>query len=76
MAMQLKALRAEIKRQAKMVNLKSHSHNIISSVLQQIAEEFGDSEANRAITDFKLEQLGWNCKPCKHCNCLPCGCGG
>lgn len=74
--MQLKALRVQIKREVKSVGIKSHSHNIISLALQRIANEFSDDEANKAITDFGLEQLGWCHKVCKHCGCWPCGCGG
>ena len=72
----LKALRSQIKREAKTTNVKSYSHNIISLTLQQIAKEFGDNEANKAITDFKLERLGWSHKACEHCGHWPCGCGG
>ncbi len=72
----LKALRAQIKREAKTVGVKSHSHNIISLALKEIAEEFSDNEANKAIADFKLERLGWSYKVCKHCGHWPCGCGG
>ena len=76
MSTKLKALRAQIKREAETVGVKSHSHNIISLALKEIAEEFSDNEANKAIADFKLEQLGWNYKTCDHCGHWPCGCGG
>lgn len=74
--MRLRDLRAQIKREAKTVDVKTHSHNIISIALRQIAKEFGDNEANKAIADFKLERLGWNYKVCEHCGHWPCGCGG
>jgi len=70
----LKALRTEIQCEAD--DVKSYSHNIIALALKQIAEEFGDDEANKAIVDFKLEQLGWDLKACEHCGHWPCGCGG
>jgi len=74
--MQLRALRAKIAYAAKTVDIKTYSHNIVTIALRQIAKEFGDAEANQAITDFKLERLGWICKTCKHCGHWPCGCGG
>lgn len=73
---QLRALRTTIRCEAKTVNVKTHSHNIISITLRQIAKEFGNTEANKAITDFKLKQLGWSHKVCEHCGHWPCGCGG
>jgi len=36
-----------------------YSHNIVSLILRQIAKRFGRHEANRAIEDFDLEDLGW-----------------
>ena len=75
--MQLGDFRAQIAREAKIVeDVKSHSYNVIAITLRQIAQKFGDTEANKAITDFKLERLGWNCKVCDHCGHWPCGCGG
>ena len=73
MGMQLKALRAQIAREAETNKMAQFT---IAVALRQIAKEFGDAEANRAITDFKLERLGWNCKVCDHCGHWPCGCGG
>lgn len=74
--MQLNILRAQICREAKTVGVKAFSHNIISSALRQIAKEHGDIEANKAISDFRLERLGWSYKVCEHCGHWPCGCGG
>ena len=39
--------------------IKPYSHNIIGLTLNGIAGEFGMAEANRAIRDFGLEELGW-----------------
>jgi len=36
-----------------------YSHNIISLSLMAIASRFGRTEANKAIEDFNLENLGW-----------------
>lgn len=55
----LKQLRAEIKREVPYVDLKPFSHNIISIGLMIIAKEYGKSEANKAIRDFDLGELGW-----------------
>ncbi len=43
-------------------NLDTHefSHNIISLELRLIADEFGVAEANRAVEDLGLDQLGWS----------------
>ena len=76
MSESLKTLRDSIQCQVDSVDVKSHSHNIISLTLQKIAREFGDDEANKAVTDFGLERLGWCHKVCDHCGHWPCGCGG
>ncbi len=55
----LEELREDIKRERKYVDKKPYSHNIISITLLIIAKEFGKEEANKAITDFKLINLGW-----------------
>lgn len=72
----LRALRAQILRESKTVDVKLYSHNIINFALRQISTHFGDNEANQAITDFKLKRLGWSYKTCDHCGLRPCGCGG
>ena len=36
-----------------------YSHNIISLTLRAIAKDFGTDEANKAIADFGLEELGY-----------------
>ena len=55
----LKWLRERIEREAPFVGIKPYSHNIIGLTLNGIAGEFGVTEANRAIRDFGLEELGW-----------------
>lgn len=41
---------------------KEYSHNIISSYLREIAQLYGDDEANSAIEDLALDQLGFATK--------------
>lgn len=48
-----------IKEEAPYVDVKMYSHNIISLALGAIAKECGQDEANKAIEDFGLEDLGW-----------------
>lgn len=61
--MTLNELRATIKQEARYVDVRTHSHNIISISLQCIAKDFGTAEANRAIRDFKLNKKGWREEP-------------
>jgi hypothetical protein len=58
--MSLRNLRAGIKKEAPDVDVKSHSHNIISSLLRTIAQDHGTDAANKAIRDFGLEKKGWS----------------
>lgn len=51
--------REQIKNNAPHVDTKSHSHNIITICLQAISNHFGTDEANKAIDDFNLGELGW-----------------
>lgn len=60
MVKSLRSLRTTIKQETPNVGRKQYSHNIIGLALQQIAKEYGHSEANKAIDDFKLETLGWS----------------
>ena len=56
----LEELRAEIEHEAQYVDIKPYSHNIIALILSQIAKGYGQPEANRAITDFALDMMGWS----------------
>lgn len=42
------------------VDLKPYSHNIISSNLRCIAEQFGKETANKIIKNLNLISLGWH----------------
>jgi len=48
-----------IKREIPYVDIKPYSHNIISLRLRLIGEQFGDEYANKIITDYELDKLGW-----------------
>ena len=56
----LKELRQEIEDEARYVDIKSHSHNIITTCLGAIARDHGVKAANQAVRDFDLERKGWN----------------
>lgn len=56
----LQQYRGDIARQARYVDIKPYSHNIISLTLGMIAEHYGQEEANKAIIDFDLEEKGWS----------------
>ena len=49
-----------IEQEVPFVDVKPYSRNIISIRLGQIAEAFGQREANEAIEHFGLEKLGWS----------------
>lgn len=55
----LDELRERIEHEVDYVDVKPYSHNIISLALMQINEGYGNAEANRAIRDFGLDDLGW-----------------
>jgi len=59
----LKQLRADIEEQIPPLHVSCTSnnfnHNIISITLRIIAKEYGKKQANKAIVDFELEELGW-----------------
>ena len=55
----LEELRKDIEEQIPGVDIAPYSHNIISLTLSAIAKSFSKEEANRAIDDFALEELGW-----------------
>jgi len=52
--------RERIEEERDFVDVKPYSHNIISLALNAIAEKWGQKEANKAIADFGLKELGWN----------------
>jgi len=56
----LEELREKIEDEVPYVDVKPYSHNIIGLLLSQIAKEHGRAEANKAIEDFGLEELGWS----------------
>lgn len=56
----LKELRESIRAEVGYVGIKPDSHNIIGVVLWQISAYYGDGQANKAIRDFGLEELGWS----------------
>lgn len=51
--------REAIAKEVPYVDVKPYSHNIISICLGAIAQEWGRAEADRAIDDFGLKELGW-----------------
>lgn len=55
----LNEYRKQIKQQVPFVDKRPFSHNIINVTLQVISNRFGHEEANRAIDDFGLSELGW-----------------
>jgi hypothetical protein len=56
----LQELRDKISAERRFVGRKPYSHNIVSLLLQQIASEFGQPEANVAVRELKLKPLGWH----------------
>jgi hypothetical protein len=56
----LKSLYDKIEKEVDYVDVKPYSHNIISLVLREISQEFGQDRANEAIENFQLELLGWS----------------
>lgn len=55
----LEEWREDIENEVPYVDVKPFSHNIIGICLGAIAKNFGKSEAEKAITDFGLRDLGW-----------------
>tara|TARA_E500000318_G_scaffold110884_1_gene127563 strand:+ start:835 stop:1059 length:225 start_codon:yes stop_codon:yes gene_type:complete len=53
-------LKAKIIHQKKFIDVKPYSHNIISLLLQAIADGWGQERANQTIEACKLEELGWH----------------
>lgn len=56
----LKELRKEILNECQYIDFKPFSHNIIGLILKQISKNYGNEEANKAIEDFQLKDLGFN----------------
>lgn len=56
----LKLLYDKIEKEVDYIDVKPFSHNIISLVLREISEEFGQDRANEAIEHFHLELFGWS----------------
>lgn len=52
--------RGAIEKEVSYVGIKPYSHNIITIALNAIAKKFGPTEANKAIDDFQLKELGWH----------------
>ena len=48
-----------IVREIPFVDIRRHSHNIISLKLRALAEEFGIEESNKVIRTTKLKDIGW-----------------
>jgi len=61
----LEEMRAKIDKEVPYIDVKPYSHNIVGVVLSMIAKEYGDEEANSAIEDFRLDELGWSKKETK-----------
>lgn len=51
--------RDTIESEAGFVDIRPYSHNIVSLALRAISKEFGKNEANKAVDDFGLSELGW-----------------
>lgn len=61
----LEQLKDTIEDEVGYVDVKPYSHNIISITLRIIAENYGQTEANKAIREFGLVKLGWKITPKK-----------
>ncbi len=55
----LNEFRQQIQDEAEWVDVKPYSHNIVGLLLSQMAEKYGDAEAEKAIEDFGLKHKGW-----------------
>jgi len=60
---ELAQLRNTIRQEAKDIDRKPYSRNIVRMALQQISQKFGSTEANQAVRDFKLKRKGFNEEP-------------
>jgi hypothetical protein len=48
-----------IKEEARYIDKKPYSHNIVSMTLACISKTYGDEEVKKAIRDFGLDKKGW-----------------
>ena len=58
--MNLEEMKNKLEREAPNVDIKPYSHNIITLTLNMIKDNYGVEEANRAIREFDLDELGWS----------------
>jgi hypothetical protein len=56
----LEELRQKIRRQVPQLGRSPYSYHIVSFAVGLIEREYGYTEANKAIEDFGLEELGWS----------------
>jgi hypothetical protein len=56
----LEGLRRKIGRQVPQLGRNPYGYHIVSLAVGLIEREYGYAEANRAIEDFGLEELGWS----------------
>ena len=56
-------LRWRIQHEAPYIGIKPYSRNIVRLTLAEIAKDFGRSEANQAVKDFRLVPKGFNEEP-------------
>ena len=50
---------AQIRTEIPYIDIRPYSHNIIGIVLGQIADQFGDAEAEKLIKTLGLDKRGW-----------------
>jgi len=55
----LEELRQQIADEIDYVDIKPYSHNIIGCVLRIIDRDYGTEEANNAVREFGLDEMGW-----------------
>ena len=63
MSESLPKLRAKIKEEARFIDVRPYSHNLVSMMLRQMAKAFGRRAANQAIRDFRLKRKGYSEEP-------------
>jgi hypothetical protein len=55
----LTQLRDKIKAEKKYIGIRQYSHNIITILLNEVAQDYGYVEADKCIEELGLEALGW-----------------